>query len=917
MNTITLTINDQEVKAERGRTVLETALEAGIYIPTLCHHPSLPPYGSCRMCIVEIEGMRGLPTACTTPATDGMKVQTNTPQIQQLRRNILELVFTEHPHACFTCDRRERCGPLDICLRNVAVTERCVTCPKNGRCELQKVADYVGIKEINLPYTYKNLPIERDSPFFDRDYNLCILCGRCVRVCQEIRGAGAIAFTYRGSQALVGTAFGLPLQEVGCQFCGACVDVCPTGALIDRASKWAGLPEHIVTTTCPYCGVGCQLDLEIRKGEITNATPSSQGTNRGQACVKGRFGIAEFVHHPQRLTSPLVRRNGEFVEVTWMEALDVVATKLARYKGEQFGFIASAKCTNEDNYIMQKFCRAVMGTNNIDHCARLCHAPTVAGLAASFGSGAMTNSINEIGNAACILAIGSNTTSAHPVIGVEVTRAVRQGAKLIVANPREITLCRFADLWLQHRPGSDVALLMGMMRVIVDEGLFDQSFIEQRCENFEAFRDSLKKFELDFVERVSGVPQGLIIEAARIYATHKPATILYAMGITQHTHGTDNVLATANLAMLTGNIGKPSTGINPLRGQNNVQGACDMGGLPTVYSGYQAVVNPDIKQKFERAWDCSLSTTPGLTLTEIFEAAHRGRIKAIYLVGENPTLSDPDSRHVEESLKRLEFLVVQDIFLSETARLADVVLPAATFAEKDGTFTNTERRVQRVRKAIEPVGDSKPDWWIICQIAKRLEAKGFDFAHPSQIMEEIAYLTPSYGGISYERLEKEGLHWPCPTPEHPGTKFLHAETFTRGKGRFSPLEYRPPAELPDEEYPLILTTERSLYQFHTGTMTRKVKGLNTLRGEELVEMNSADAAELGIADGERVKVVSRRGEVTARAKVTEILPSGVVCMSFHFAESPTNVLTNPALDPISKIPELKVCAVRVERLNHH
>jgi formate dehydrogenase alpha subunit len=538
----------------------------------------------------------------------------------------------------------------------------------------------------------------------------------------------------------------------------------------------------------------------------------------------------------------------------------------------------------------------------------------VAGLATSFGSGAMTNSINEIGDAACILSIGSNTTAAHPVVGVEVTRAVHQGAKLIVANPKEINLCRFADLWLQHRPGSDVALLMGMMRVIVEEGLLDQSFIEQRCENFDAFRDSLKKFDLDFVERVSGVPQSLIIEAARMYATHKPATILYAMGITQHTHGTDNVLATANLAMLTGNVGKPSTGVNPLRGQNNVQGACDMGALPTVYSGYQAVANPDIKQKFEKAWDCSLSATPGLTLTEIFEAAYRGQIKAIYLVGENPILSDPDSKHIQESLARLEFLVVQDIFLSETARMADVVLPAATFAEKDGTFTNTERRIQRVRKAIEPIGESKPDWWIVCQIAKRLEAQGFDFEHPAEIMEEIARLTPSYGGISYQRLERESPQWPCPTSEHPGTKFLHAETFVRGKGRFSPLEYKPPAELPDEEYPLVLTTERSLYHFHTGTMTRKVIGLDFLNAEELMGINPADAAELGIADGEMVKVVSRRGEITTRVRVSEVLPPGVVCMSFHFAESPTNVLTNPAVDPVAKIPELKVCAVRVEKI---
>ncbi len=538
----------------------------------------------------------------------------------------------------------------------------------------------------------------------------------------------------------------------------------------------------------------------------------------------------------------------------------------------------------------------------------------MAGLATSFGSGAMTNSIGEIGDAACILSIGSNTTTAHPVIGVEVVRAVHQGAKLIVINPMEINLGRFADLWLQNRPGSDVAVLMGIMRVIVDEGLLDRAFIEQRCENFDAFLNSLKNFDLDFVEKISGVPQGLIREAARMYATNKPASILYTMGITQHTHGTDNVMATANLAMLTGNIGKPSTGVNPLRGQNNVQGACDMGALPNVYPGYQAVTNPDIKQKFENAWGCPLSATPGLTLTEIFEAAHHGQIKAVYLVGENPILSDPDGKHIRESLEKLEFLVVQDIFLTETARLAHVVLPATTFAERDGTFTNTERRVQRVRKAIEPIGDCQPDWWIVCQIAKRLGAKGFDFESPSQIMDEIARLTPSYGGISYQRLDNGGLQWPCPNREHPGTKFLHAETFVRGKGRFIPLEYKPPAELPDEQYPLILTTGRSLYHYHTGTMTRKVKGLNILRGEELVELNPANAAELGIVDGEMVKVVSRRGEVTARARVTGISPPGVVCMTFHFAESPTNMLTNPAIDPVAKIPELKVCAVRVEKV---
>ncbi len=538
----------------------------------------------------------------------------------------------------------------------------------------------------------------------------------------------------------------------------------------------------------------------------------------------------------------------------------------------------------------------------------------MAGLATTLGSGAMTNSINDIKDAACILSIGSNTTASHPVIGMHIRQAARKGAKLIVINPREIDLVRYADLWLQHNSGTDVALLMGMMKVIVDEGLANQAFIEQRCENYEAFRESLKHFTLDIVTEITGVPRHQIAEAARMYATHHPATILYAMGITQHTHGTDNVIAIANLAMLTGNIGQRGSGVNPLRGQNNVQGACDVGALPNVYPGYQSVADPAIREKFEAAWGCRLNPSPGMALTEIIPAALDGKIKAIYLIGENPTLSDPDISHVEEALKKLEFFVVQDIFLSETAQLADVVLPSTTFAEKEGTFTNTERRVQRVRKAINPRGDSKADWWITCQIAQRMGGHGFNYEHPAQIMEEIAQVTPSYGGISFSRLDKEGsLQWPCPTAEHPGTPILHTEQFARGKGRFVPLEYKPPAELPDDNYPLILTTERDLFQFHTGTMTRRVKGLNVLRGEELVEINPKDAQSLGIEDGDIVQVVSRRGEVTTKARVTDNTPSGVVSMTFHFAESPTNRLTNPALDPVAKIPEFKVAAVRIRK----
>jgi len=538
----------------------------------------------------------------------------------------------------------------------------------------------------------------------------------------------------------------------------------------------------------------------------------------------------------------------------------------------------------------------------------------VAGLVTTFGSGAMTNSISDIGDARCILAIGTNTTEAHPIIGMNIRKAVRQGTRLIVANPLEINLVRDATLWLQHRVGTDVVLLMGMMKIVVDEGLMDSAFIDERCENYDFFKDSLKNYPLSLVESVTGVPGEKVVEAARMYATSKPSTILYTMGITQHSHGTDNVMAVANLAMLTGNIGKPGSGVNPLRGQNNVQGACDMGALPNVYPGYQSVADQIMKEKFEAAWGSSLNIKPGKTLTEIIPAAHEGQIKAIYLMGENPSLSDPDANHVREALRRLEFFVVQDIFLSETAQLADVVLPACSFAEKDGTFTNTERRVQRVRKAIEPVGESKPDWWIACQIAQRMGAKGFDFENPSQIMDEIASLTPSYGGISFKRLENGSLQWPCPTEEHPGTTILHTALFSRGKGHFVPLAYKPPSELPDAEYPLVLTTDRSLFHYHTGTMTRKVKGLNLFRGEELVAMNPQDAKMLGIEDGEMVRVISRRGRVTAKARVTETSPPGTIAMTFHFAESPTNELTNPTLDPVSKIPELKAAAVRVEKI---
>ncbi len=888
MDRITLIIDGREVSAEPQTTILETALAHDIYIPHLCHHPDLEPVGVCRLCLVEVEG-RGQVLACRTPVEQGMVVRTDSPLVDAARRIAVELLIINHHGECLSCAR-------------------------NTDCELQRAAAYVGVDQERLKRYRRPQPtgrVDDSNPFFLLDHDRCVLCGICVRTCDEIVGANALDYVFRGYRTKIGTFGDRPIVESWCESCGECVVRCPVGALVPKAHQ---PPARQVKTICPYCGTGCGIYLGVRGGRIVSARGDRENpVNHGRLCVKGRFGH-EFIHHPERLTQPVVKRDGQFVETSWDEALDLVARRLAQYRGERFVAMASAKVTNEENYVIQKFARQVMGTNNVDHCARLCHAPSVTGLVQSLGSGAMTNSIAELRDADCILAIGTNTTAAHPIIGLHVKEAVRRGAVLIVANPKQIDLVRHATLFLQHRPGSDVALLMGMARVIVDEALADREFIEARCEGFEEFCESLAEFDLERVAELTGVSPEAIAEAARAYATRKPAAILYAMGITQHTHGTDNVLATSNLALLTGNVGRTSSGVNPLRGQNNVQGACDLGALPNVYPGYQRVDDADVKAKFEAAWRARLSDVPGLALTEMFHAMSEGKIKAAYLVGENALLSEADSTHVVEGLRCLDFFVCQDIFLTETARLADVVLPAATFAEKDGTFTNTERRVQRVRQAVEPVGHSKPDWWITCQIARQMGARGFDFSGPEEIMEEIASVTPSYGGISYARLDNGGLQWPCPAPDHPGTPVLHTRQFARpnGKGRFVPLQYKPPAEIPDEQFPLVLTTDRSLFHYHTGTMTRRVKGLHMLQDRETLQIHPSDAARLDLADGQRVRVLSRRGELTVEVRLTDICPPGTVSLTFHFAEAPTNVVTHAALDPVAKIPETKVCAVRLE-----
>jgi len=676
--------------------------------------------------------------------------------------------------------------------------------------------------------------------------------------------------------------------------------------------------NDFVLTTCPFCGCGCNYYLVVAEGKVVGVEPClTDRISEGKLCVKG-LQVYEFIENENRLRKPLVRRNGKLKEASWDEALDYVTERLQKIKhnfsADAIGFLSSAKCTNEENYLFMKLARAVIGTNNVDHCARLCHASTVVGLAAAFGSGAMTNSIPEVAEADCILVTGSNTIEQHPLIGSRVLTAKEHGAVLIVVDPRETPLSTKADFFLRQKPGTDVAWINGFMNVIINEGLQDSTFIKERTEGYEEMAKTAANYPPEKVEKITGIPAGQLIQAARAYAGAKSAMILYSMGITQHITGTNNVKSIANLAMLTGNIGKPCSGVNPLRGQNNVQGACDMGALPNVYSGYQKVADTEVRAKFEKAWGAELPAGSGLTVVEMTNAAEKGQLHALYIMGENPMLSDPDINHVRRALESIDFLIVQDIFLTETAQLADIVLPGTSFAEKEGTFTNTDRTVLRVRKAIEPVGESRPDWKVICDVAKSLGSDDFIYDSPEDIMSEIAGITPSYGGINYDRLDNgETLAWPCPTVDSPGTPFLHKGKFARGLGHFHSIEYIPTAEETDDEFPLILTTGRTMFHFHTGSMTRRITLLNYEVPTGYMEINPDDAARLDIADGEKVQVKSRRGEIGINAKVTERVPKGTIFIPFHFAECAANKLTYPGLDPDAKIPVFKVCAVNVTK----
>ena len=897
---INLTIDGQEIQVPKGTMLLDACRQAGADIPTLCYDPDLRLAGSCRMCVVEAKGRPALVASCVMPAENGMVIETESPDVVEARTVVLELLAARHKFECPTCE-------------------------SDGSCKLQDYMYRYGVKESRFAGEGPHFYTEDPNPFIERDYDKCIMCTRCVRACEEITGAQAINIEDRGHHAKIATPFDGKLADSTCVFCGQCVMVCPVGALTSKVAAGKGKPfqNEKVLTTCTYCGTGCTFELNVKNDKVVGVTSLRDEkwspVNKGALCVKGRFGW-DFIHSPDRLTTPLIKENGEFREASWDEALDLAAKKLQDIKekhgSDSLAVFSSARVSNEENYLAQKFARAVLGTNNVDHCARLCHASSVAGIGAAFGSGAMTNSINDFAQEAdCIFVIGSNTTENHPVIGYKIKQNVRKkGAKLVVADPRCTDLASMADVFMQFRPGTDVALMNGMMNVIIAENILDQDFIAKRTENFEAFKQVVEKYTPEYIEPITGVAAEDIRKAARIYAESGASAICYSMGITQHSTGTDNVKSCCNLAMLTGNIGRPGTGVNALRGQNNVQGACDMGALPVVYTAYQAVTNPDIQAKFEKAWGVSLSPKIGLTITQTIPAALHGQIKGLFVLGENPMVSDPDIAHVEEALENLDCLIVQDIFLTQTAEKADIVFPGFSFAEKDGTFTSTERKVQRIRRAVSGPGQSKDDWQIICELANRL-GYPMSYANAEEIFEEMRTVTPSYAGMTYERLEGIGLHWPCPAEDHPGTPILHTVQFTRGLGLFHAVEFIEPVELPNQEYPFILSTRRSPHHYHTGSMSRRAEALNAHMPDNVVQINPVAAERVGIANDEVVRLSTRRGSIELKAQLTDIVKENVLFTYFHFSEAAANRLTNAeALDPVCGIPEFKVSAARLEKL---
>ena len=907
---VTLSIDGIEVTVPAGTSVMRAAQECDTSIPKLCATDSLEPFGSCRLCLVEIEGRRGYPASCTTLVEPGMQVRTQTPKLADIRRGVMELYISDHP--------------LD-----------CLTCSANGNCELQDMTGVVGLREVRYGMKGKNhfdllsaLTKEKDesNPYFSYDPSKCIVCNRCVRACEETQGTFALTISGRGFDSRVSPGESQPFMESECVSCGACVQACPTATLMEKGVIEHGQAEKKVTTTCAYCGVGCSFDAEVKGTTVVRMVPSKDGgANHGHSCVKGRFAFG-YATHPDRITTPMIRKSIEdaWQPVSWDEAIAYAASEFKRIQAkhgrDSIGGITSSRCTNEETYLVQKLVRAAFGNNNVDTCARVCHSPTGYGLKQTLGESAGTQTFDSVMKADVIMVMGANPTDGHPVFGSQMKRRLREGARLIVVDPRAIDLVRSPHIQATHhlklKPGSNVAMITSLAHVIVTEGLVKEDFVRERCEwaSFEQWRDFVAKPENspEAMEIHTGVPAAEVRAAARLFATGGNAAIYYGLGVTEHSQGSTTVIGIANLAMATGNIGREGVGVNPLRGQNNVQGSCDMGSFPHELPGYRHVSDAATRALFKDAWGVEPQPEPGLRIPNMFEAAMDGTFLGLYCEGEDIVQSDPNTQHVEAALRAMECVVVQDLFLNETAKFAHVFLPGSSFLEKDGTFTNAERRISRVRKAMPPLA-GKADWEVTCMLSNAL-GYPMDYKDPSDIMDEIARLTPTFHGVSYARLDELGsIQWPCNEDAPEGTPIMHIEQFVRGKGRFMLTEYIPTDERTSSRFPLILTTGRILSQYNVGAQTRRTPN-SMWHDEDRLEIHPADAESRGINEGDWVGITSRAGETVLRAVVSERMQPGVVYTTFHFPESGANVITTDNSDWATNCPEYKVTAVQVTRV---
>lgn len=902
---VNITIDGKNIKATEGANLLQVARDNGINIPSLCYHKKLTPTGACRLCVIKMKETKGLVMSCTVSVKEGMEVIAFDQELEETRKHTLDYLLAEHNDhydGTYTDEFREWV--------------------KHYQLDKKENRKY--------PNIVKDLGFKSDdtSPILTYDASKCIKCFRCIKACDEVQGKNVLSFSERGITSYIIAGFD-QWSESECDGCGECIQLCPTGAIVEKPHRdeiQINKIDKKVITTCPYCGVGCQLELSVLDGKIVRSD-GVEGVlpNDGRLCVKGRFGY-DYVHSEQRLTKPLIKKEGKFVESSWEEALTLIATKFGEIKkkhgSDALAGYASAKCTNEDNYLFQKFIRVAFGTNNIDYCTRLCHASTVTAMLKSIGDGAGSNSIEDFATTDCLFVTGNNIIETHPVTATYVKNGNYAGKKLIVCDPKWTPIVKYADIWLQPRLGTDVALLNGMIRVIIKENLIDQEFIENRVdrgmEAFEELKQLVEKYTPEKTEELTSVPKEKMIEAARMYAKARTAMIATGMGMSQQVTGTNNVYSLINMMMITGQIGKERAGIDPPRGQNNVQGATDVGCSPIVYPGYIPVTDDENRKRVAKLWNVDyedLSGKPGLTTVEIMHAAYDEKIKGMYIMGENPMLTDPDLNHTEAALKKLDFLVIQDIFHTETTPYADVILPASSFAEKDGTFVNSDRRVLRVRKAVELPGEAKEDWKIIVEIAEKM---GYDigkYKDASKIFDELAQAAPMMGGISYNRIEKQGIQWPCPTKDHPGTSTLFLDKFNtdNGKGILNPVEHVPQSEKASKEYPFIMNSGRILYHYHTSTMSRKNKSLTDFANASYVLMNPGDVVKFGFTDGEKVKVSSKQGHLETTLQASEQVAEGELFMPWHYAESPVNNLTRGDLDPHSKIAAFKLTACKVEK----